>query len=576
MIKITKVLVALVFLLASNLFVKAQEECGFKYTQQAAAYYDSIKEQIKILEQEFLQDQLQSRSSTLMTSIPVKAHIITMSSGLGGLTTTELDDAMAIMNTYYANAGLEFFLCDGINYINDDAYYNFQSADEGTLTSANNVNGVINIYFTNSIVSSSSGSSLCGYAYFPGGPETILMANGCTTNGSTLSHEMGHFFGLSHTHGNSNVYNSTEELVDGSNCETTGDFICDTPADPRLGNNNVNGACEFFDFAQDANGEYFQPDPLNIMSYSRRICRTQFSAQQYARINAIYQVSRNNLACPSFSADFVADETESCSGNFTVNFTDNSVGATAWFWDVDGDDIVDYTTQNVTHTYNTLGDYDVALSVSNGTSTLNRVKSQYIEVGADEISTSTITMNLTLDNWPAETSWQFLDGNDTVLYSGGPYIEGVDDYSLKTEIFTINADECYSFVISDSYGDGICCASGSGFYELLDENNTVLSTGGNFNFGTTDNFFNGILSVSGFNSEAIYIYPNPSPDTIKINSTSLPESYTIYNALGQVVKQSMISFEKDRTIDVKALSKGLYFIELKKENASQTLRFIKN
>lgn len=576
MIKFTKVLLTLALLFNLSPLLQSQEECGFKYSQEAAAYYNSIKDQVKILEQQFMQEQLQSRSSTLMTSVPVKAHIITMSSGLGGLTTTELDDAMAIMNSYYANAGLEFFLCEGINYINNDSYYNFQSADESAMTTANNVNGVINIYFANSIVSSSSGNSLCGYAYFPNGPETILMANGCTTNGSTLSHEMGHFFGLSHTHGNSNVYNSTEELVDGSNCETTGDFICDTPADPRLGNNNVNAACEFFDFAQDANGEYYQADPLNIMSYSRKICRTQFSAQQYARINAVYQVSRNNLSCPSFSADFVADETESCSGNLTVNFTDNSVGATSWSWDVDGDDITDYTTQNVTHTYTSLGDYDVALSISNGTSTLNKVKTQYIEVGADEISTSTITMNLTLDNWPAETTWQFLDGNDMVLYSGGPYIEGVDDYTTKTEVFTINADECYSFVISDSYGDGICCASGNGFYELLDESNSVLSTGGNFNFGTTDNFFNGTLSVTDFNTEDIIIYPNPSSDRITINSKSLPDAYTMYNALGQIVKQSTMSFDKDRTIDVEALSKGLYFIELKKDNASQTLRFIKN
>ena len=163
-----------------------------------------------------------------------------------------------------------------------------------------------------------------------------------------------------------------------------------------------------------------------------------------------------------------------------------------------------------------------------------------------------------------------------VLYSGGPYIEGIDDYTTKTEVFAVSADECYSFVISDSYGDGICCVSGSGFYELLDENNTVLSTGGNFNFGTTDNFFNGTLSVTDFNTEEIHLYPNPSSDRITINSTNLPDYYTIYNALGQIVKQSIISFDNDRIINIKALSKGLYFIELKKENVSQTLRFIRN
>ncbi|MTE27774.1 T9SS type A sorting domain-containing protein [Winogradskyella ouciana] len=577
MIKFTQLLLAftLVFCFTSSTTAQS-DECGFQYSQEAENYYNSIKEQVKVLEEQFMQEQLNSRSSTVMTSVPVKAHIIRTTAGFGGLTPTELDDAMAIMNTFYANAGLEFFLCEGINYINNDTYYDFETFEEDALTSGNNVNGVINIYFANSIVSSSSGGGLCGYAYYPGGPETILMANSCTTNGSTLSHEMGHFFGLRHTHGNSNVYNSTEELVDGSNCETTGDLICDTPADPKLGNNNVNAACEFFDFAQDGNGEYYQADPLNVMSYSRKVCRTLFSAQQYARINAIYQVSRNNLACPNFSADFIADETESCLDNFTVNFTDSSVGATSWSWDVDGDNIIDYTTQNVTHTYTNFGDYDVALTVSNGTNILNKVKPQYIEVGAPSISTSTITMNLTLDDWPAETSWQFLDSSDNVLYSGGPYEEGVDDFTTKSEVFSINTNECYSFIISDSYGDGICCFSGNGFYELLDENNVVLATGGDFSFGKADNFFNGTLSVDEFSTESISIFPNPSSSSIAIKTNTLPDAYSIYNTLGQVIKQSFIASERDLNINVESLTNGMYFIKLKKDNSSQTLSFIKN
>ena len=46
-------------------------------------------------------------------------------------------------------------------------------------------------------------------------------------------HEMGHFFGLLHTHGYSNTV-KTDEFVDGSNCNEAGDYFCDTPADPRL------------------------------------------------------------------------------------------------------------------------------------------------------------------------------------------------------------------------------------------------------------------------------------------------------------------------------------------------------
>lgn len=563
------------FVLTFTAVFAQEDECGFEMTPEAQRYYDSIKEQVKVYEQQFLNDMIAGRSSTLLSSIPVKAHIIRTSAGSGGLTNTELDQAMSIMNSIYVNAGIEFFLCDGINYINSDTWYDYETSDESAMTGVHNVAGVINIYFANSIVNS-SGGGLCGYAYFPGGPETILMANSCATNGSTLSHEMGHFFALSHTHGNSNVAGSTEELVDGSNCDSTGDGICDTPADPKLGTFNVNGACQYFGFMQDANSELYQPDPLNLMSYSRKVCRTLFSPQQYARINAVYQVSRSSMACPSFSADFVADETESCAANLTVNFTDNSIGATGWSWDVDGDDIIDYTTQNVTHTYNSAGEYDVALTVSNGSTDINKVKTEYIDVGAHEISTASIELKLFLDDWPAETSWQFLDGNDAVLYSGGPYTEGVDDFTTITETFTINPDLCYKFVISDSYGDGICCFSGDGYYELRANDNTLLATDGDFQFGTSNNFYSGVLSVDSFSTETIALFPNPSSSMITVKTQSLPDFYEVYNTLGQVLKRSKVERENDLNVNIESLNDGLYFIKLSRGNSSQVLSFVKN
>ena len=107
-------------------------------------------------------------------------------------------------------------------------------------------------------------------------------------------HEIGHFFGLNHTHGPSNT-ELTEELVDGSNCNVTGDNICDTNADPQLSNSVVDSSCDYTGNLSDANNEVFVPNPLNVMSYSRKICRTVFSDQQYARMNAIYQIFRNNI-----------------------------------------------------------------------------------------------------------------------------------------------------------------------------------------------------------------------------------------------------------------------------------------
>ena len=57
---------------------------------------------------------------------------------------------------------------------------------------------------------------------------------------------------------------------------------------------------------------------------------------------------------------------------FIVDFYDESPGAISWEWDVDGDDIIDYTEQNPTHVYTEPGIYDVVLNVSNSSETLTK------------------------------------------------------------------------------------------------------------------------------------------------------------------------------------------------------------
>ena len=73
-------------------------------------------------------------------------------------------------------------------------------------------------------------------------------------------------------------------------------------------------------------------------------------------------------------------------------------------------------------------------------------------------------------------------------------------------------------------------------------------------------------------------YPNPTNDQLNVfvsNEIGLPESYVIYNALGQVVANKSISSVVDLSINTSNYSNGVYFIKLTKENQSKTLRFIK-
>lgn len=375
-------------LFTSLIFAQNPEiSCGTVTSPESIEYINSIKPQIEKFEKEFKTlSSLTRKGSTIMNFIPIKAHVIRKSNGTGGLNENDLNNAIANINVLYTKAYIEFFLCDDINYINNDAYYNFKRADEVTLTEENNVTGLINIYFTNYIEDSIENNVLdigvCGYTRTENRADVIFMNNECAMNGSSLAHELGHFFSLIHTHGLDNN-NLTTELVNGDNCDTDGDGICDTSADPQLTLNNVNGDCVYVGTATDANGDAFHPDTNNIMSYARKSCRTEFSPQQLARIFAFYKTSKNYLACSSFSVDFTTDINQTCDESLTVNFTNNSIDATSWEWDVDGDNIIDYTTQNPTHTYNQ-GIYDVTLIISNKSKTISKTFYNYIKVGTIE------------------------------------------------------------------------------------------------------------------------------------------------------------------------------------------------
>lgn len=86
----------------------------------------------------------------------------------------------------------------------------------------------------------------------------------CGVSPGTLAHELGHLFGLVHT------FEGGDEVVDGSNCETAGDGICDTPADPYTNDPTITWLgdnCEFIFTGTDTLGQLYQPDVGNTMSY---------------------------------------------------------------------------------------------------------------------------------------------------------------------------------------------------------------------------------------------------------------------------------------------------------------------
>lgn len=228
--------------------------------------------------------------------IPIKAHLLRRSNGTGGLPVEILNEAIANMNTKYANINMSFSLCGGIHYIDSDELYTLDIDKEDDDIVKNNVNDALNIYFVGSLTKGTS--ILNGTSAFPStnpAENRIIMWNDATSNNITLAHEMGHYWNLYHTH--EEFFG--KEFVDGSNCSNAGDLVCDTPADTLYTSYN-SSTCTYTDTKKDLHGDPYTPMINNLMSYYG-LCRDIFTGGQYARMNAGYALRTGYMGANTYT-----------------------------------------------------------------------------------------------------------------------------------------------------------------------------------------------------------------------------------------------------------------------------------
>ena len=123
---------------------------------------------------------------------------------------------------------------------------------------------------------------------------------------------------------------------------------------------------------------------------------------------------------------------------------------------------------------NNSGDVCFDLIRSNGEVSIN-----IVEDGCNPATDcSDITLSITLDNYPEETSWEVKNSDGNTIATGGTYGDEPDGNTI-TQVMCLE-DGCYDFIINDTYGDGICCAYGAGSYTLSDDSGNILASGGQF------------------------------------------------------------------------------------------------
>jgi len=447
-----------------------------------------------------------------------------------------------------------------------------------------------------------SDGSLLGYAQFPGGPAntdgvvsnyTYFGSNdapgvsipGNFNLGRTMTHEVGHYLNLFHTFQ--------------GGCGG-GDQCADTPAvdSPNFGCPTTHQSCGTLDMVR------------NYMDYTNDSCMNIFTNDQKARVLAVMNTTNRPTTLTSDVCTELPDVSEdgsitiigltegaACSGEQTPNIRLQNFGTATLTsatitYDVNGGtpSTYDWTGNLATNAFD---DFTLPTFTAAGGTNIFNVSVGNTNGGPDQRScndtddvefsgsssyddTTEVRLNIIPDNYGSEITWTFSDENG-VLFSGGPYTDG--NTTPVNATFPVTPDMCYTFVINDGYGDGICCNYGLGSYTLSTDDDTVIFTGGEYADSESTQISTFTLSVNDFfANNNLYIYPNPAGDQLNIktgDANDLPTSYEIVNILGQSVTRKAIENNQDLSINTSSLSNGAYFIKITKDNSSVTLPFIK-
>lgn len=212
--------------------------------------------------------------------------------GESGLDLNDIDTSLDMVNSLFQPVGIQFSTMGSFPMANYQFDLLESEVEELQMSTMYYHLGAINVYLVSGIANFSD-SDPDGYVFLPPKTRDVIIMNKADISAGSmeLAHLLGHYFGLHNT----DEDEFGEELADGSNCDTAGDLICDTYADPG-GNADVGDNCNYSgpEF-MDAAGVNFYPPVDNVMSNYTDACRCRYTIDQFFAMNLYRYEIRTNL-----------------------------------------------------------------------------------------------------------------------------------------------------------------------------------------------------------------------------------------------------------------------------------------
>jgi hypothetical protein len=201
----------------------------------------------------------------------------------------------------------------------------------------------------------------------------------------------------------------------------------------------------------------------------------------------------------------------------------------------------------------------------------NNTSTGTVNYSALQANSSFITVKITTDRYGSETKWKLKNSSGTTVGSGGPYANAAANGAYpQTDVNLTLPLGCYTFELTDAYGDGFTGTFGNGSATIVAAGVNVISV----TSFTTDFYSNAYkIMTTGIDENQsvgnVSVFPNPITNNATVNFNMVTEnnvSIVVVNALGQSVLNenlgSMPAGDQSYSLDATKLENGLYFLNI--------------